>query len=155
MKSTSIFSCHLEGLEYCLPLLDAASGPSGVPRFSLAREAPVAEDDRTVSVPIPISIRRRSGRKLVLAPDGTDVPTATVCRRVDNAMVKAIARAFRWREMLETGTYATIAEIAAAEKINARGSRPAAHAASAGHRRGNPGWTAAGGDDPGGVDAAV
>ena len=41
-----------------------------------------------------------------------------VRRRIDNAMVKAIARAFRWREMLENGTYATIAEIAAAEKIN-------------------------------------
>jgi hypothetical protein len=34
-------------------------------------------------------------------------------------MVKAIARAFRWREILENGTHATIAEIAAAEKINA------------------------------------
>jgi len=33
-------------------------------------------------------------------------------------MVKAVARAFRWREMLENGTYATIAEIASAEKIN-------------------------------------
>jgi hypothetical protein len=33
-------------------------------------------------------------------------------------MVKAIARAFRWREMLEGGSYATIREIAAAEKIN-------------------------------------
>jgi hypothetical protein len=33
-------------------------------------------------------------------------------------MIKAIARAFRWREMLENGTHATIAEIAAAEKIN-------------------------------------
>ena len=33
-------------------------------------------------------------------------------------MVKAIARAFRWREMLEDGTHATIAEIAASEKIN-------------------------------------
>ena len=33
-------------------------------------------------------------------------------------MVKAIARAFRWREMLENGSHATIAEIAAAEKIN-------------------------------------
>jgi hypothetical protein len=33
-------------------------------------------------------------------------------------MVKAVARAFRWREMLENGTHATIAEIAAAEKIN-------------------------------------
>jgi hypothetical protein len=33
-------------------------------------------------------------------------------------MVKAIVRALRWREMLENGTYATIAEIAGAEKIN-------------------------------------
>lgn len=33
-------------------------------------------------------------------------------------MVKAVARAFRWREMLESGTHATITEIAAAEKIN-------------------------------------
>jgi hypothetical protein len=39
-------------------------------------------------------------------------------RRIDNAMIKAISRAFRWREMLENGTHATIAEIAAAEKIN-------------------------------------
>ena len=33
-------------------------------------------------------------------------------------MVTAIARAFRWRQMLENGTHATIAEVAAAEKIN-------------------------------------
>jgi hypothetical protein len=33
-------------------------------------------------------------------------------------MVKPIARAFGWREMLENGTHATIAEIANAEKIN-------------------------------------
>jgi hypothetical protein len=75
-------------------------------------------DGRTVTVRIPISIRRRGGRRLVLSPDGTNVTTAAVCRRIDNAMIKAIARAFRWREMLENGTHATIAEIAAAEKIN-------------------------------------
>ena len=33
-------------------------------------------------------------------------------------MVKALARAFRWRKLLETGVYATIDEMAAAEKIN-------------------------------------
>ena len=43
---------------------------------------------------------------------------APVSRHIDNAMVKAIARAFRWRDMLESGEYATIREIAAAEKIN-------------------------------------
>ena len=34
-------------------------------------------------------------------------------------MVKAIARAFRWRKLLETGAYATVGDIAAAEKITA------------------------------------
>jgi hypothetical protein len=73
---------------------------------------------RTVTVRVPIAIHRRGGRKLVLAPDGADVTAAPVTRHVDSAMVKAIARAFRWRDMLETGEYSTIREIANAEKIN-------------------------------------
>jgi hypothetical protein len=81
-------------------------------------EANPAGNDRTVTVRIPISIRRRGGRKLVLAPHGTSDTRTALSRRIDNAMLKAIARAFRWREMLENGTHSTIAEIAAAEKIN-------------------------------------
>lgn len=77
-----------------------------------------SDDARTVTVRVPIAIRRRGGRKLVLAPDGVEVSAAPVTRHVDNAMVKAIARAFRWRDMLESGEYATIREIANAEKIN-------------------------------------
>ena len=78
----------------------------------------VVADVGTVTVRVPISIRRRGGRKLVLAPDGTEVMAAPVIRHVDNAMVKAIARAFRWRRLLESGEYASITELAAAEKIN-------------------------------------
>lgn len=81
-------------------------------------EPNLTSDGRTFTVRIPISIRRRGGRKLVLAPDGASDIWAVPRRRIDNAMVKAIARAFRWREMLENGAHATIAEIAAAEKIN-------------------------------------
>ena len=32
---------------------------------------------------------------------------------------RIVARAFRWRRMLETGQYATVKDLAAAEKINA------------------------------------
>ena len=38
--------------------------------------------------------------------------------RVDNAMVKALARAFRWRKMLDEGVCATIEELAEGEKVN-------------------------------------
>jgi len=70
----------------------------------------------TVTVRIPFQIRKRGGRKLVLAPDGQ--PALTVSHRVDNVMVKALARAFRWRRMLKDGTHRTIEELAAAEGIN-------------------------------------
>jgi hypothetical protein len=40
-------------------------------------------------------------------------------RRQDITLIKAVARAFRWRRMLESGRFATINELAAAEKINA------------------------------------
>jgi hypothetical protein len=33
-------------------------------------------------------------------------------------MVKALARGFRWRKMLETGAVATVTEIATKERIN-------------------------------------
>jgi hypothetical protein len=48
---------------------------------------------------------------------GAEVSVVPVTRHVDNTMVKAIARAFRWRDMLESGECATIREIANAEKI--------------------------------------
>ena len=38
-------------------------------------------------------------------------------RRTDNTLVKALARAFRWKRMLESGEYATIAELAEREGI--------------------------------------
>jgi hypothetical protein len=73
--------------------------------------------DEVVRVQVPFSIRKRSGRKLVVVPAGVEaLPDRP---RVDNAMVKALARAFRWRKLLETEVYGTIEELAAAEKINA------------------------------------
>jgi hypothetical protein len=69
-----------------------------------------------VTIKVPFVIRKRGGRKLVLAPDGAPVPPLAL--QVDSTLVKAIARAFRWQKMMETGRYATINEIAKAERIN-------------------------------------
>ncbi len=69
-----------------------------------------------VTIKVPFAVRKRGGRKLVLAPDGAPVPSAAP--HIDSTLAKAIARAFRWQKMLESGKYATIREIAKAEKIN-------------------------------------
>lgn len=75
-----------------------------------------ARDSGVVTIKVPFAVRKRGGRKLVLAPDGAPVPPAPP--HVDSTLVKAIGRAFRWQKMLETGRFATINEIARAEKIN-------------------------------------
>jgi hypothetical protein len=80
----------------------------------------IKSDGRTITVRVPISIRKRGGRRVVLAPDGVHHDPRTLrCQHTNNAMVKAIARAFRWREMLECGECSNIKEIAALERINA------------------------------------
>lgn len=78
----------------------------------------LSSDGRTMTVSVPMTFTKRGGRKLVISPDGAPC-WAPPRRRVDNAMVKALARAFRWRKLMETGAYGTVEEIAAAEKINA------------------------------------
>ena len=69
------------------------------------------------TVMVPFTIRKRGGRKLVITPDGVAVAPAPRAR-VDSALLKALARGFRWRKLLETGDFATIEEIAEAENIN-------------------------------------
>ena len=70
-----------------------------------------------LTVHIPLTVRRRGGRKVVIAPDGTEAPVIATAR-IDSALVKALARAFRWRRMLESGVVSTVGEIATREKIN-------------------------------------
>ncbi len=77
----------------------------------------------SVTVTIPLTIRRRGGRKQIIGPDGAQVRAgddgaAAPTTRGDPALVKALARGFRWRRMLESGRIATINDLAAAEKIN-------------------------------------
>jgi hypothetical protein len=66
----------------------------------------------TVTLHVPFRIVKRGGRKEMRLPEGAALP-----RQADNALLKALARAFRWKRMLETGEYATIAELAEREGI--------------------------------------
>ena len=67
-----------------------------------------------LTVRVPLAVRKRGGRKLVVTPGNTINRGAT---GADSTLVKALARAFRWRRMMEAGRFATLNELAAAEKI--------------------------------------
>lgn len=66
----------------------------------------------SVTLHVPFRIVKRGGRKEMQMPEGTTQP-----RRADSTLVKALARAFRWQRMLESGEFATIADLAAKEGI--------------------------------------
>jgi hypothetical protein len=78
----------------------------------------------TVTVCVPLTIRRRGGRKMIISPDGVTSPAGArapadvAATRGDPALVKALARAFRWRRMLETGVACSVSDIARQEKLN-------------------------------------
>ncbi|WP_137125656.1 hypothetical protein [Roseomonas sp. HF4] len=77
----------------------------------------------SVTVVVPMTIRRRGGRKRIIGPDGAPVQAGPDRPGVettngDPALVKALARAFRWRRMLEDGRYASIRDLAAIEGVD-------------------------------------
>jgi len=79
--------------------------------------AEISKDGRTLTIRFPLTVRKRGGRKLVVAPEGDEawLPSRA---RVDNTVVKALARAHRWKRLLESGKHSCVSDLAAAERIN-------------------------------------
>lgn len=75
----------------------------------------------SVTVVVPMTVRRRGGRKQIIGPDGTPLQVGgdgIEETRGDPVLVKALARAFRWRRLLEEGRYSSIRELAKAEGVD-------------------------------------
>ena len=75
----------------------------------MTRATPIPE---TVTLHVPFRIVKRGGRKEMQMPEG-----AAQARRTDSTLVKALARAFRWKRMLESGEFTSISELAEREGI--------------------------------------
>ena len=66
----------------------------------------------TMTIHVPFRVVKRGGRKEMVLPEG-----AAQAPKPDNTLVKALARAFRWKRMLESGEFASISELAEREGI--------------------------------------
>jgi hypothetical protein len=74
-------------------------------------------DGTTLVIRIPMRFQRRGGRKRIVAPDGRAiVPTSKP--QPDGTLVKALARAWRWQRMLDEGRFASVRELAEAERVS-------------------------------------
>lgn len=77
----------------------------------MTRARPIPE---TITVHVPLRLVKRGGRKEMILPDG-----ASSQRKMDSTLVKALARAFRWKRMLDSGAFSTITDLAQRERIAA------------------------------------
>ena len=75
----------------------------------MTRAKPLPE---TVTVHFPFRLVKRGGRKEMQLPEGVKQQ-----RQTDSTLVKALARAFRWKRLLESGQFATITELAVQEGV--------------------------------------
>ena len=70
-----------------------------------------------LTIRVPLTLRRHGGRKLVIVPEGNGVPVRPN-PSPDDTLLKALARAHRWKRVLESGAVQSLNELAEAEKIN-------------------------------------
>jgi hypothetical protein len=69
---------------------------------------------RTLTVHVPMKFTIKGGRKTVITELTSPRPQA----RTENALLKALSKAHRWRRQIENGEYASITELAKAERVN-------------------------------------
>jgi hypothetical protein len=74
-------------------------------------------ENGNITVRVPLAIRPRPGRKTIVGLAGSTL-YGSIAVEADPAMTKALARAFRWKWLLDHGRYTSISEIATAEKID-------------------------------------
>jgi len=72
-------------------------------------------DDATVIVRVPMSLKKRGGRKVIVPPPGAE--TWAPAQRVDGTLIRALVRGFDWRKQIDIGVYQSVRELAAAENI--------------------------------------
>jgi len=79
--------------------------------MSATARATMTLDGDCLVVQVPLRMKRRAGRKEIIAPAGMDGASADAIR-TNQALAVSIARAHRWQALLESGRYATIGELA-------------------------------------------
>jgi hypothetical protein len=82
--------------------------------ISLERFNPIAND--TVDIFIPAEIKKRGGTAMIITPKNTNQEDRK--QSFDDTMLKSIAKAYKWKTMVEQGYVSSLADISRREKLS-------------------------------------
>lgn len=86
-------------------------------KFQTTKRPRLSKDGNLLVVRVPFTMKPFGGAKHIVVPNNA-APWAPKPARIDHTLIKSIARAFRWRDLLESGKFKTVRALAKAEKIN-------------------------------------
>lgn len=88
------------------------------------RRHPLEEGGVRITTFVPLRFKKRGLRRVVVGPDGIAEPVSlttsslAIPRCHDPALIKALGRGHYWQQLLDTGTVADTAQIAAREGLH-------------------------------------
>ncbi len=72
-------------------------------------------NDEIIDLFVPLEIKKRGGSAIIILPKNLKKEEMTKC--FDEKMIKAFAKAYKWKNMLEEGQIDSLAQIAVKENI--------------------------------------
>jgi len=72
-------------------------------------------NEETINIFIPLEIKKRGGTAMVVMPKNANTDDSQKC--FDEKMIKSIARAHKWKIMLDEGQVVSLAQIAEKENV--------------------------------------
>lgn len=89
----------------------------------MVHDVAVSADGRAITVFVPMQFRKRGGRKVVIAPATASWPSRTQASvkpqsSADDALIRMLAQAFHFQQLLNKGHYATVGDVAHAKKLD-------------------------------------
>ena len=80
--------------------------------------ATLCDNGKSLTISIPITLKRPSGRGMIIIPEGSVQAVLQPEAVNDDKIMKAFSKAHRWKKMLEEGKFSSIHDLAITEKVH-------------------------------------
>ena len=78
----------------------------------------IQDNGQSVQIRIPMKLKRRNGRKVVILPDGAIYEDDAPRPQCNHSLAATIARAYHWDSLIASGRYSSVTDLAVALRLD-------------------------------------